>query len=280
MFVNKLSKCTIFLLFSGFLLLPHSTFASQKADLAITQIAILPGTPLQNGGEAMIRVTVENIGNVAPSKNSSLNAGIWSVSQNGTRVNGTNIPMLFSSYSLNIPKLDPGKKIRFIKKHRFQYAGRHRVEAWINTDGFVAGEEVNTNNFSQKYFNVIPKLPDLVVCSKTYIKSPPHAKSRYRVTVRNIGNATSASCNLRFRIQKKGIKHFKIPELAPGKTHTVSRSVYWASRRNSNFSLHIDSKDQVREMNANDNNILKGVICTQKYCRSIDTNNTCSNVLD
>lgn len=111
MFVNQLSKCTIFLLFSGFLLLPHSTFASQKADLAITQIAILPGTPLQNGGEAMIRVTVENIGNVAPSKNSSLNAGIWSVSQNGTRVNGTNIPMLFSSYSLNIPKLDPGKKL-------------------------------------------------------------------------------------------------------------------------------------------------------------------------
>lgn len=279
MLKNQLLKGIVPLLSACFFLFPHSISATEKADLKIIRIDILPGTPLVNGGEAMIRMTVKNIGGQRPSKKSSLNAGLWSVNQNGARVNGTNIPMLFSSYSLNIPRLAPNERIRLIGRHTFRHAGRHKVEAWINTEDFAVGEEVSGNNFSEKTFRVKAALPDLVVCFKKNNKVPAHRRSTFPVKIRNIGKAVSVPCDLRFWIEKKGIKHYPIPALAPGGTHNIQRSVYWASRRTSKFSLRIDSRDQVSEMDENNNNI-QGTICTETYCPAPANSRTeCSNVI-
>jgi len=274
---NQFLKGIVPLLSACFFLFPHSISATDKADLKIIRIDILPGNPLVNGGEAMIRMTVKNTGGQRPSKKSSLNAGLWSVNQNGTRINGTRIPMLFSSYSLNIPKLEPNEQIRLIGRHTFQHAGKHKVEAWINTEGFAAGEEVSGNNFTEKMFSVKASLSDLVVCFKKNNKVSAHRKSTFPVTIRNIGNETSTPCDLRFWIEKKGIKHYTIPALAPGKAHSIQRKVYFASKRTSRVSLSIDSKKQVREMNEN-NNIIQGTICTEKYCLTPANSPTkCSN---
>ena len=272
---NQFLKEIIPLLSACFFLFPHSI--SARADLKIIRIDILPANPSVNGGEAMIRMTVKNTGTQTPSRKSSLNAGIWSVNQDGARVNGTSVPMLFSSYSLNIPRLAPNEKIRLIGRHIFQHTGRHKVEAWINTEGFAAGEEVSGNNFIEKRFSVKASLPDLVVCFKKNSQVPPHRRSTFPVTIRNIGKSTSTPCDLRFWIEKKGIKHYTIPALAPGETHNIQRSVYLASRRIFKLSLRIDSKEKVREMHEN-NNIIQGTICTNYYCTSKANSRTeCSN---
>lgn len=277
---NRLIKCVIPLLTSCLFLFPHSISAAQKADLRVTKIEIIPGNPQANGPEAKIRMTVKNVGDLTPSKRSSLNGGIWSVDQSGNRRSGTNVPMLFSSYSMNIPRLAPSQHIQLTGKHTFQHTGRHRVEAWINTEGFAVGEEEASNNFSQRNFSVKASLADLVVCFKKNNKVPAHRKSTFPVKVRNIGQAPSKPCDLRFWIKKKGVKHYKIPALLPGEEYGIQRSVYIASKSIKRFSLNIDSKQEVREMNEN-NNIIQGTICTEKYCPVPENSQTkCSNLMD
>ncbi len=280
---NQFLKGIVSLLSTCFFLFPHSI--SAKADLIITKIIILPIYPSVSGGETKIRITVKNRGDKTPSKPSSLNGGIWSVSQNGAKINGTNVPYLFSSYSLNIPRLAPNKTIKLTAKHTFRYSGRHRVEAYITTEGFRAGEEVPGNNFSDKIFNVYASLPDLVVCFPKRIQLPHHRRSSLTVKIRNIGQVASAPCDLRFWIEKKGIKHYKIPTLQPGQVYPPSgkeatilnRVVYFGKKRIHKFSLRIDSKYQVPEKYEN-NNIIQGTICTETYCLTpANTPRKCSN---
>jgi subtilase family serine protease len=263
----KLSERLLFqilcVLISGIL---PSAYAATPADLVVTKVSIMPIQPEMKNDLARISVTVKNVGGTKPSRKTSLSMSVWSVNSSGQRVVGrTSLPNLIPWYTNNIPRLDPDQKITLSKTHTFNFGGRHKVEGVIITEGLSAGEEISNNNQYERIFSVKSLRPDLVVCFKKNNKSPPHAKSTYPVRVRNIGKATAAPSDLRFRIQKKGVKHYKIPALEPGQSHSIQRSVYWASRRVSNFSLHIDSKNQVAEMNEG-NNTIEGTICTQKYC--------------
>ena len=265
----RLKKRLLFQILSVFIsgILSHA-YAATPADLVVTRVSITPSQPEMKNDLARISITVENIGGTKPSRNTSLTMSVWSVDTNGQPLSGrTRLPNLIPWYTNNIPRLEPRQRITLSKTLTFNFGGRHKVEGIIITEGLSAGEEISTNNQYNRIFSVKSLRPDLVVCFKKNNKSPPHAKSTYPVRVRNIGKATAAPSDLRFRIQKKGVKHYKIPALAPGQSHNIQRSVYWASRRVSNFSIHIDSKNQVAEMNEG-NNTIEGTICTQKYCAS------------
>lgn len=263
--IERLIPLILGILFSGIL---PSAYAARPADLVVTRVSITPSQPEMNNDLARISVTVKNIGDIKPSRKTSLSMSVWSVNTNGQRVTGrTSLPNLIPWYTNNIPRLDRGEKITLSKTLTFNFGGRHKVEGVIITEGLSAREERSNNNQYERIFSVKSLRPDLVVCFKKNNKSPAHAKSTYPVKIRNIGKATSGPSNLRFRIQKKGIKHYKIPALAPGQQYGIQRSVYWASRRVSNFSLNIDSKNQVAEMNEG-NNTIQGTICTNHYCAS------------
>ena len=75
----------------------------------------------------------------------------------------------------------------------------------------------------------------------------PHRRYVYRAVVRNVGTEDSAPCNLRFRIENKGVEHFQIPALVPEEHYGVNRSVYWATHGKRDFSLRVDSRDEVTE---------------------------------
>ena len=246
------------------------------ADLKVVSITINPTNPIMNQGPVSIRLRVKNVGGYTPSKKTSVYMDIWSVNSSGQRTGKTNAHPI-PHYSFNIPKLGPGQFVDIIGSYTFLVGGLHRVEGHIQTDGLSVGEEKHTNNDYRKTFLVKELLPDLVVCGKKFFKSKPHKRSYYRLKIKNIGDAPSASCNLRFRIQKKGVKNWQTGPLAPGEERIVSRSVYWASRRVSNFSVHIDSKGEVREKQ--ELNLFKGEICTEHYCTSAaGPAEICSNV--
>ncbi|MCD4741559.1 MAG: hypothetical protein K8R67_03610 [Desulfobacteraceae bacterium] len=109
---------------------------------------------------------------------------------------------------------------------------------------------------------------DLVVCFIKYIyHKNPHRFRYYEVKVKNIGDLPSDSSNLKFYIEKKGVKHYGIPPLSPGKEHSITRKVYWAKKGIRKFKLEVNSSGNnryraVREKSLN--NVLKGKIYIKK----------------
>lgn len=247
--------------------------AAWPVDLRITQINITPSRPTANEDTASIRIRVRNFGPDIPSKKASLNAGVWSVDESGNRVNGTNVSMLFPSYAFNIPRLAHGQEIVLYAHYKFKFGGRHRVEAWINTEGFASGEEYAGNNFKEKYFKVEQQYPDLVVCMKKY-NHHKHASRRYTYPpkVKNIGNAPSQPTNLRFYVEGKGTKTYNIPALQPGEVYSgVQRKIYWVKKGTRKFQLSIDDKKAVDEGRSGErNNIINGKIFVNKYAPQHD----------
>lgn len=252
---------------------------AMPADLKVVQVIIAPTQPVMKRDLARISVVVKNVGGMTPSRACSLSMSVWSVNNNGERVAGrTSLPNLIPWYTNNIPRLNPGQEVTISKTLTFDFGGRHKVDGAIITEGLSAGEENGQNNLYSKIFSVTALRPDLVVCFKKYNKSPAHATSWYPVRVRNIGQASSPPCDLRFWIEKKGVKHYQIPALAPGQEHSIQRSVYWASQRVSDFSLRVDSKDEVAEMSET-NNTIEGTICTNKYCANNNSVTACSDTI-
>ncbi len=265
-FNNRLLKWIVFLFLAGFLFLPQSVFP--QVDLKVMKVKISPNKPNVKKEEATIRVLVKNIGDQKPSQKTSLSMAIWSVNSAGDRLSGkTSLPTFIPPYQNNISRLDPEHSISISKSYTFQHTGRHKIEIVINTESLAAGEAQSQNNIYHQYFSVIAPRSDLVVCSRKEHSVPPHIKSGFRATVINIGDKISAPCDLRFWIEKKGIKHYTIPALVPEEKYEVKRSVYFAMKGWRRFSLRIDSRDEIieNEIDGEDNNLFQGKIHIHKY---------------
>lgn len=265
-FNNRLLKWFVPLFLTGFMFFPQSVFP--QVDLKVTKVVVVPTNPCMKKDEATIRVLVKNIGDQVPSQKTSLSMAIWSVNSAGERISGkTSLPTFMPPYQNNISKLDPDHAISISRSYTFQHSGRHKIETVINTESLAFGEEQSQNNLYHQYFSVRAPRPDLVVCSLKEHSVPPHIKSGFRATVINIGDKISAPCDLRFWIEKKGIKHYTIPALVPEEKYEVKRSVYFAMKGWRRFSLRIDSRDQIveDERDGEDNNFFQGKIHIHKY---------------
>ena len=249
---------------------------AKKADLVIENISFTPKTAAYT--PIKLAVTIKNRGNESVPRKVSLHASITSVDYQNNEVPGTHVT-LFRGGSADVMNLRPNEQSTiYSEPFTLTRGGRHKIWIVIDMENRLSESQENkSNNYYSQIRNITLLRPDLVVCFKQHNNSPPHAKSVYPVRVKNIGSAVSPKSDLRFRIQKKGVKHYTIPPLAPGQEHGIQRSVYWASRRTSNFSLRADSREEVREANEN-NNLIEGTICTDHYCLG-NTQTICSDAI-
>ena len=81
-----------------------------KPDLKVIALNVNPKTPSVGGGTITIEVTVKNQGNAATSAACSLTMSVFSVDENGYRIQGNSLMAAIPGYTNNIPILGPGQK--------------------------------------------------------------------------------------------------------------------------------------------------------------------------
>ena len=158
-----------------------------KPDLKVIALNVNPKTPSVGGGTITIQVTVKNQGNAATSAACSLTMSVFSVDENGYRIQGNSLMAAIPGYTNNIPILGPGQKHVITKYINLHHPGRNQIEGGINTESLQPGEESNPqNNYYKHYFTMKPKAApaDLVL---HYIKAT--TDGRIQIKMSNAGKA-------------------------------------------------------------------------------------------
>ncbi len=179
--------------------------------------------------------------------------GVAKASKAMLYVNGTSA----FTKEISIPEIQSGHGHRIYYHYYLKQAGHYLNVLKLDYKNTLS--ETNEGNNRKALSYKVNPLPDLVVCFKKYMKVNVPGKSWFPVKVKNKGDAPSKPSRLRFWIQKRGVKHYNIPKLAPGQEYGIQRSEYWTFKGSTNFSLRIDDNNLVLEVNDN-NNKIEGII--------------------
>ncbi len=149
--------------------------------------------------------------------------------------------------------LDKNQAYDFLKEFRVRKPGNYTITFIMDEANAV--DELYENNNEKDITFPVHGLPDLIVCMSNG-KRPPVGRSReIRMVVKNIGSGSTnpdTGIKLRSYVKAKGVKHYDIPPLAPGATHTIKRNHSWGLAGTKSLSARIIYTDTEVKTNNNE----------------------------
>ena len=141
-----------------------------------------------------------------------------------------------------------------------------RIEA---VDGQVSAESanpftiaplplvINYNPIPKPDYRVLASLrPDLVVCAEWTSKRPQLGDKRtVTVKVKNIGPGAAPAANFDFYVEGHGTANIPLPALAKNAEYSYAHTFWWNSWGHKTVRITIDPKNQVTEVNENNNQV-------------------------
>jgi hypothetical protein len=131
-----------------------------RADLIMRSLTLNPPVPRAQKDMVQIKVTIENAGTATPSAVCSWAMAIYNVDTHPTYGH-----VLIPQYALNVPRLAPHTTVEISRTITIPYSGRYRFIGFFDTTTLQAGEENESNNHYESFFNVVepPQSADLVL---------------------------------------------------------------------------------------------------------------------
>jgi subtilase family serine protease len=159
--------------------------------------------------------------------------------------------------SKNISDINPQTTKTVIFKHNNVIFGEYMFTAWVDPNNKV--KEYNERN-NEKIGNNMPVIgnlllkPDLMVT----LYSPDASRHiRRKVLLRgkvsNVGKKESPPCYLTLKCGGKKDKTIKVPGLAKGQSYKFEFKHRWSTRGDRKCEVRADSKNNVDELNENNN---------------------------
>lgn len=215
----------------------------RKPDLKVGVIKVSP----QNPGEGQMVTFEGNVMNygVAPAVNPVVTLTV-------KRPAGLT-PKIFRK-EMNV-SLQRNQGVTFVKKFKVPIHGNYTCEFSLDPENMIS--ETNENNNKKSWTFGVHALPDLIVCISNGKRPPVGRKREIRAVITNIGHANTdgVAGKLRFYVEKKGAKVYKIPSLAPGVSHSIKRKHSWGISGTKTISAKIIyQKNEIHSQN----NAVKG----------------------
>jgi len=156
---------------------------------------------------------------------------------------------------LRIPDLQPNRWSLLPAIYTLPLHGvyKNTITLDINDDN---DEIYENNNEKVKLYTVDPApLPDLIVCIRNGGSVRINVKKKVWASVRNIGDAPSAKCRLRFFIKQNDVKFFDVPRLGPGQHMVFYREPRWPTKGLKRMEAIVDYYGVVDEKKENNNSV-------------------------
>jgi len=156
---------------------------------------------------------------------------------------------------LQIPELLPNRWSLLPMPYKLPLHGvyKNTITLDINDD---VHEIYENNNEKVKLYTVDPApLPDLIVCIRDGGCVELNTTKKVWASVRNIGDAPSAPCKLRFFIEQNDVKLFNVPILGPGNHKVFYREPIWRKKGWKKMKAIVDYYGVVEEKKENNNSV-------------------------
>lgn len=239
---------------------------TEPADLSIA-MSMSPQNAVIGVDTITVTIKVTNIGGRATSANTEvtlafgdypyvnhplLNLDQWTIPRLGPGGEHT------VTYQQIIPEhyIWPGGSVSYTVE-----SGVYLFRAGIDTSTLASDETTNySNDVAELIFQLTtPPRPDLVVCFSKFVSTRANGTQYvvYSPVVKNIGNAPSGSVNVRFYIEDKGVQNYAVPGLPAGGEYSgVNYQTVWYVRGDHDYTLWVDSNNDVVESNEVNNSIV------------------------
>ncbi|KPK77978.1 MAG: hypothetical protein AMJ89_01485 [candidate division Zixibacteria bacterium SM23_73] len=159
------------------------------------------------------------------------------------------------TYHILIPELDPNEWSLLPEFYKLPLPGvyKNTITVDINDDIYETYEH---NNEKVKLYTVDPApLPDLIACIRNGGCIELNTTKKVWASVRNIGDAPSSPCKLRFYIKENDVKIFDVPSLGPGKNKVFYREPIWHTKGSKSMKAIVDYYGVVDEKKENNNSV-------------------------
>ena len=220
------------------------TFTVDKAvrDLIIRNFSINPISPT-TADQITFTAVVMNQGNAA---SGATKASI--------KVGGESQA---SAPRYDIPSLDPGAKYTVTRTLGGFRPIAFMANATADPEDNVA-ESNETNNLASITFSVTETFPDLIISSFSINPASPTTADQITFTavVKNQGNAASSASTVSIRVGGEyppSAPRYNVPALAPGATHTVTRTLNLNVTQNYIAEATADPEESIIESNESNN---------------------------
>jgi len=182
-------------------------------------------------------------------------------------------------YPIRILALEPNRWSLLPTIYKLPLPGVYKNTITLDINGDVY-EILENNNTKEKLYTVDPgPLPDLIVCIRNGGMVRLNVTKKVWASVRNIGDAPSAPCKLRFYIKQNEVKYFNVPALDPGKNVVFYREPVWHTTGSKRMKAIVDYYKVVEEKKEY-NNSVEGhisVILPTEFWRGGDAAPKCSD---
>ncbi len=156
---------------------------------------------------------------------------------------------------LRIPELEPNRWSLLPSIYTLPLHGVYKNTITLDTND--DNDEIYENNNEEvKLYTVDPPpLPDLIVCIRNGGCIELNYKKKVWASVKNIGNAPSSKCKLRFFIKQNDVKFFNVPRLGPGQHIVFYREPRWPTKGWKRMEAIVDYDGVVDERYENNNRV-------------------------
>jgi hypothetical protein len=182
------------------------------------------------------------------------------------------------TYTILIPSLAPNQWSLLPTLYDLPQHGVYKNTIKVDIDD--QNDEIYENNNTEvKLYTVDPApLPDLIACVRNGGCVRINVTKKVWASVRNVGNAPSGPCKLRFYIKENDVKFFNVPPLDPGKNIVFYREPVWHTKGLKRMKAIVDYNRAVDEKKEYNNDV-EGhitVLLPFEFCRAGEVAPKCS----